>query len=217
MDELKATISGTGPNVWNDDPVLQPLGVGEGWAEAVLAQPNESTTSIFDQQAASKLVLTPSDAPSIGPIELTTPSVTAPVLEPAMAQPANVTDHGLHVPEPASILNSGSNQSNTLPTTSILAPPGLTKRASTRKGQDAAVVMPGSGTPTMDRMGLKFGSLSLFGETAETGEASQVQPLDAPTPPVPIVEEALVKEARYLNLTFMNGNSHLKTDMFRLI
>ncbi|KAA1115113.1 hypothetical protein PGT21_031762 [Puccinia graminis f. sp. tritici] len=195
MDELKANISGTGPNVWNDDPVLQPLGVGEGWAEAVLAQPNESTTSIFDQQAASKLVLTPSDAPSIGPIELTTPSVSAPVLEPAVAQPTNVTDRGLHVPEPASILNSGSNQSNTLPTTSILAPPGLTKRASTRKGQDAAVVMPGSGTPTMDRMGLKFGSLSLFGEAAETGEASQVQPLDAPTPPVPIIEEALVKES----------------------
>ncbi|WAR51910.1 hypothetical protein PtB15_1B347 [Puccinia triticina] len=195
IEELTANISGTGPNVWNDDPVLQPLGVGEAWAEAVLAQPNENATSIFDQQAASKLVLTPSDAPNIGPIELTTPSVTAPVLETTMAQPKNVTDRGLQVPEPASLLSTGSNQSNPPPTSSILAPPGLTKRASTRKGQEAAVVMPGSGTPTMDRMGLKFGSLSLFGDTAESAEASQVPALDAPSPPIPAIEEPLVKEA----------------------
>jgi len=196
IDELKTNISGTGPNVWNDDPVLQPLGVGEGWAEAVLAQPSESTASIFDQQAASKLVLTPSDAPSIGPIEMSTPSVSAPVLEPTMAPPASVTDRALQVPEPQSIMTTGSIQSTPLPTSSsILAPPGLTKRASTRKGQEAAVVMPGSGTPSMDRMGLKFGSLSLFGDAVEAGEASQAPPIDVPSPPVPIIEEALAKEA----------------------
>ncbi|KAI7967468.1 hypothetical protein MJO29_000745 [Puccinia striiformis f. sp. tritici] len=195
LEELKANISGTGPNVWNDDPVLQPLGVGEAWAEAVLAQPNETTTSIFDQQAASKLVLTPSDASNIGPIELTTPSATAPVLEQTMAPPANLTDRALQLPESSSLLTAGSNQSHILPTSSILAPPGLTKRASTRKGQDAAVVMPGSGTPSMDRMGLKFGSLSLFGEAADTGEASQVPSLDAPSPPAPVIEETLVREA----------------------
>jgi hypothetical protein len=58
--------------------------------------------------------------------------------------------------------------------------------------------MPGSGTPSMDRMGLKFGSLSLFGEAAETGEAAQAPPLDAPSPPVPIIEEPLAKEAMYV-------------------
>ncbi|PLW14587.1 hypothetical protein PCANC_01504 [Puccinia coronata f. sp. avenae] len=197
IEELKTNISGTGPNVWNDDPVLQPLGVGEAWAEAVLAQPNESTASIFDQQAASKLGLTPSEAPNIGPIEMSTPSASAPVLEPTMAPPANVTDRALQVPaETPSIMTAASIQSTPLPpSSSILAPPGLTKRASTRKGQEAAVVMPGSGTPSMDRMGLKFGSLSLFGEAAETGEAAQAPPLDAPSPPVPIIEEPLAKEA----------------------
>lgn len=200
IDDLKASLSGTGPNVWNDDPVLQPLGVGEGWADAVLSQPTESKASIFDQ-TTNKMALTPSDAPSIGPIELSTPSTTAPILEPAggsITQPAtSVSDRSIQVSDPQSILVAGSTQPNPPPSTtsSIIAPPGLTKRISTRKGQEAAVVMPGSGTPSMDRMGLKFGSLSLFGDATETSENLHAQALDAPSPPVPVTEEPYVKDS----------------------
>lgn len=200
LDDLKANLAGTGPNVWNDDLVPQPLGIGEGWADAVLAQPSESKASIFDHQAGNQIVLTPSDSANIGPIELSTPSATVPIVEPpsvSILPSTNVADRATQVPEAVSIMCAASQQPNTLTSapSSILAPPGLTKRTSTRKGQEAAVVMPGSGTPSMDRMGLKFGSLSLFGDTTETGEPLPAASRDAPSPPATVTEEALGKEA----------------------
>lgn len=184
IEKVKNSGPVTGPNVWNDDPVLQPLGVGEGWADAVLTQPKDPKSSIFDKQASGSQILTPSDAINIAPLELRAPT------------PSNALD-ATSVPSIPTVIVAQEQSTQTLPdpilmhvsstsqpasNSSISAPPGLSKRANSRKGQEAAVVMPGSGTPSVDRIGLKFGSLSLFDE-ASAPEVNEEPSAETPSPP----------------------------------
>lgn len=189
IDNLKNDVATTGPNVWNDDPVPAPLGVGEGWAETVLARPNDQA-SIFDSQVTNSKLLTPSDAINIAPIEMSTPvssSIDVSIPSTAIAQ-----DQGTQtVPETVSIHVTPASQPGV--NMGMSAPPGLSKRANPRKGQEAAVVMPGSGTPNVDRIGLKFGSLSLFDE-ASGSEVDHAPPQDAPSPPVTSMDKIVAAE-----------------------
>lgn len=197
IDNTKNAVSGAGPNVWNEDPLLQSLGVGEGWAETVLAHPTESKTSIFDGQVGNTQLLTPSDAINIAPLELNTPvsesaaDVTSPPTNPSAVIVQEQSTQTFH--EPTSTQVGPTSQPGV--SGAISAPPGLSKRANSRKGQEAAVVMPGSSTPSLDRIGLKFGSLSLFDEVPGRESAP---PAESPSPPVPAVEISAPSEPRLI-------------------
>lgn len=114
-----------------------PLGVGEGWADAVVAahEPESAYSAHRQIPEAVEAHLPPNDIDAAGPIV-----VSAPVVEEALeSSPAVVEEVAQD-----KFLGAG--------------PPGLTKRASNRP-QSEAVVMPTAG---VGQIGVQFGSLNLF-------------------------------------------------------
>lgn len=128
------------------------LPVGEAWADSIIAK-NDYVQS---QQTSAEQEEQHQRAQAAAP--------------PAGVNPAGALD--VHTPAANEV------PSQQLPTQSerISAPPGLSKRASAVRGkQDAPVVMPGS-TPDIERIGVQFGSLNMFGSIPTESAAEEQQP-----------------------------------------
>lgn len=130
------------------------LSVGEGWADSIIAKNDYAQSQdISPEQRAAQ------DAQHQRAQE------AAP---PAGVDPAGALD--VHTPAPSEI----PSQQSTQQPERMAAPPGLSKRASAIRGkQDAPVVMPGS-TPDIERIGVQFGSLNLFGSIPTESAAEEL-------------------------------------------
>lgn len=125
------------------------LPVGEGWADSIIAK-NE-----YDQAQQ----VTPEEQ-AAQDAQHQRAQEAAP---PAGVNPAGALD--VHTPSVNELPSQPAVQQS-------MAPPGLTKRATATRGkQDAPVVMPGA-TPDIERMGVQFGSLNLFGSIPAAAEIS---------------------------------------------
>lgn len=169
---LLATEVTTAPtDPWASTPVAaaepSALPVGEGWAETVIAQQDEQPTAadVAQHQRAEQAV-PPVGTDPAGPLDVHTPAPDAlPTQQSAFEQPSALAS------QPQAPAAAG--------------PPGLasTKRSAQPKNRDAAVIMPGS-TPDVDKVGVQFGSLNLFGSVDAAPSAPQEQPQqDQPAAP----------------------------------
>jgi hypothetical protein len=189
------------PNLWSDTPQPAPLGVGEGWAETVLAssEPEQRSTletTAFnrnhDNALAAQAGLEPAQAEDIGPIVASDQAQPQQPAQQQQQQSAEQTQQPI--------------QGKPSQVSALLAPPGLTKRASQRTKQEAAVVMPSERTPGLDRVGVQFGSLNLF-DNASSVQQGQGQGLgqslyeEEPQPQQSTLQEAVPQqeEPRYVH------------------
>ena len=129
------------------------LPVGEGWADAVIAQ-DAAPVDVAQHQRAEQAV-PPLGSDPAGPLDVHTPAADAlPTQQSAFEQPSALASQQSEVP--------------------AAGPPGLGKRSTQPKNRDAAVIMPGS-TPDVDKVGVQFGSLNLFGSIDAAPSAEQPQ------------------------------------------
>lgn len=134
------------------------LPVGEGWADAVIAQDQPVSTADIAQHLRAEEAAPPLGSDPAGPLDVHTPAPDAlPTQQSAFEQPSALASQ----PEQQAQAASG--------------PPGLGKRSAQPKNRDAAVIMPGS-TPDVDKVGVQFGSLNLFGSIDAAPAQEQQQP-----------------------------------------
>lgn len=175
--EAQAPSSTTAQDPWSSTPAAAnieaaeaqasepaPLGVGEAWAESVLAQEHTQPSAVSAEEQAA-LSAQHQRAEEAAP--------------PAGVNPAGGLD--VHTPA-ADELAQQQTLFGQQPPTQIadrMAPPGLNKRSGANRGkQDAAVVMPGT-TPDIEKMGVQFGSLNLFGSVPSQAEEAPSAPQQA--------------------------------------
>lgn len=135
------------------EPEAAPLGVGEGWAESIVAAP-----SVIDSRQHERALeaAPPAGIDPAGPLDVHTPVPAAlPEQQPAFDQPSAI-----------------EQTRSSAPNEKLNLPPGLSKRASSRMQSDAAVIMPSSSTPDLGGVGVQFGSLNFFGNSSEQEPAS---------------------------------------------
>jgi hypothetical protein len=133
------------------------LPVGEGWADAVAAAKEDvvDLQSVLQHRRA-EAAAPPAGVDPAGPLDVHTPAPEAlPAQQAAFDQPSA---------PPASAQEPARGQAVPSALEKLVSPPGLAKRGSARVQQDAPVVISGNGaTPSVDGVGVQFGSLSLFG------------------------------------------------------
>lgn len=132
-------------------------GVGEGWAETVLAADSEPSSDVSAPGPAAGV-------DPAGPLEVT-PGV--------QDQPSHPITANLE----AQAAQQHPQEAVNKPLSSVIGPPGLTKRGSQRNHQDAAVVMPNDlrspGSGALEHANMQFGSLALFDSRTVAGEHLQ--------------------------------------------
>lgn len=137
------------------EPEVPALGVGEGWADSIIASNDVPSTAPADveQHKRAEEAIPPTGVNPAGPLDVHTPVPDAlPSQQPAFNQPSAL-----------------AQPSVAQKTEKLSAPPGLSKRTSSRMQSDAAVTMPGP-SPDVSGMGVQFGSLNLFGSAQPEAE-----------------------------------------------
>ena len=165
-----------------DSSELVPLGVGEGWADAVIAQDDAALLDEhedIEQHKRAEAAAPPAGVDPAGPLDVHTPVPEAlPSQQPAFNLPSAL-EGSSSIEEPSSAYPMMS-----VPTDKLGGPPGLTKRSMSRMQQDAPVIISGvTGSSDIDRAGVQFGSLNLFGNS-ESEESPAFMP--QPNPQLPV-------------------------------
>ena len=157
-------------STWGDEPAAPgpldawgsstpvPLGVGAGWADSVVAAQD---LSYQHPQVTAEIEahLPPNDIHTAGPIALSTPTVEEVAPAPVAAPAQQIDENDKFGP----------------------GPPGLAKRASTTaaRSQEQAVVMPNERATEVERVGVQFGSLNMFGSQPTFGQ-QEAAPQEVP-------------------------------------
>ena len=127
-----------------------PLGVGEGWADSIISK--DDTTLLdqaedIEQHKRAEAAVPPVGIDPAGPLDVHTPAAEA------------LSSH-----QPTFDLPSTLEE--VAPAERMIGPPGLSRRGGSRMQQDAPVIISGTnGSSDVDRIGVQFGSLNLFGNS----------------------------------------------------
>lgn len=154
-------------DAWGSAPAAStpaPLGVGEGWADSVVAAPEPEQPYASQVQPEVNAHLPPNDIQTAGPIDVSTPAAVEESIQTIPVAPEPPVEAGQD-----KIFGAG--------------PPGLSKRASNRPQQEA-VVMPSERAQTGLDIGVQFGSLNLFENQPSFGQQDAppaVQPKPEPS------------------------------------
>ncbi|KAK4704479.1 hypothetical protein P7C70_g1734, partial [Phenoliferia sp. Uapishka_3] len=161
-------------DAWGSTPgssTPAPLGVGEGWADAVAAAPEPDASYAHQIAPEVEAHLPPNDVATAGPIEVSAPAVVEESVQTIPVAPEPVVE----APQ-EKLFGAG--------------PPGLSKRASNRPQQEG-VVMPSERAAAGLDIGVQFGSLNLFENQPSFQQEAPVQQQAAPKQP----EQSFAQEA----------------------